>query len=209
MGLFDRYMDKVAQASATGGGNPIKDGKYLFMIEKIIPKTNHKDEFIYIAELRVLEAQSSGELEVLSNGKPDPNGRPVQPNAVGTTASFVCNFKHDSAAGNVKSFVLGALGGLGYIEDQITREVLAQTYDDKQPLTGIKVRCSTYRSVNRGRSNPANAGNILVLNRWESVPQTKAEVAKQRAQLTTGAVVVEEPAVAAPTIGKALDDLLG
>lgn len=167
---------KIAGASATGGGNNIRDGKYVMMVEQVIAKENYKKEDLYIVELRVVSAEATGDL--------DDKGQPVKPNPVGSTASLICNLtQFDNAAGNAKAFVLGALGGLGYTEEQITEEVMHQTSLPQQPLRGMAVQCETYRGVNRGRRTPANQGKPLTLLKWRSIEQTPDQIKAQREYL--------------------------
>lgn len=159
---------KIAAASATGGGNNIRDGIYKFLVEKISLQNGHTGE-CFIAEFRVVESTANGAL--------DEQGRPVVPNAVGSTCSMVCNLtKHESAAGNAKAFVVKALAGLNLTEQDITPEVMAWVCGEKNPLRGLAVRDETYRGVNKGKSNPANRGLPLTLNKWHPIAQTEAEV---------------------------------
>lgn len=166
---------KVAAASATGGGNNIRDGVYEMMVEKVHLQHGHTGE-CFIAEFRVLKSTA--------NGAVDDSGRTVVPNAPGSTCSMVCNLtKHESAAGNAKAFVANALAGLGVTEDKITPDVLAWVCSENNPLRGLRVIDETYQTVNKGRSNAANAGKKLTLNKWKAITQTKEDVEKQRAWL--------------------------
>lgn len=184
---------KIASASATGGGNNIRDGIYKMLVEKVHIQKGHTGES-FIAEFRVIESSS--------NGATDEQGRPIVPNAPGSTCSMVCNLtKHESAAGNAKAFVVGALAGLGYTEDQITPDVMGYVCSEKNPLRGLAVIDETYRGVNKGRSNPANAGKPLTLNKWKAISQSEADVQTQRAWLDANPPKVDtaaqQPAAAA------------
>jgi hypothetical protein len=171
---FDAFA-KVAGASATGGGNNIRDGVYEMMVEKVHMQSGHTGQ-CFIAEFRVLSASS--------NGAVDEKGHPVVPNAPGSTCSLVCNLtKFENAAGNAKAFVANALAGLGVTEDKITPEVLGWVCSESNPLRGLRVTDETYRTVNKGRSNPANAGKSLTLNKWKPIAQSKEIVEQQRAWL--------------------------
>jgi hypothetical protein len=181
---------KIATAQASGGGNHIRDGKYKFLIDKVfIHEGDENDSFI--AELRVMESEPSGEV--------DAAGRPIAPNPVGSTCSFVCNFKFKSAGGNAKAFVMAAVG---CTEEELTPEQLAFVCSDDNPLRGVAIIDETYRGVNKGRDNPANAGKPLTLNRWKHVSQTEADVAEGKKYLdSTAAKEPEAPAkdTTAPT----------
>lgn len=184
---------KIASASATGGGNNIRDGVYKFLVEKVTIQKGHTGES-FIAEFRVIESAATGAT--------DERGNPVSPNAPGSTCSMVANLtKHESAAGNAKAFIVGALAGLGYTEEQITPEVMGYVCSEKNPLRGLAVIDETYRGVNKGRSNPANAGKPLTLNKWKAISQTEEDVQKQRAWLDANPprvdTAAQQPAAAA------------
>lgn len=166
---------KVAGAKMTGGGNPIKDGNYKFLIEKVFIQNGHTGE-LFIGELRVIESAPNGAVDEL--------GRPVMPNPAGSQCSLVCNLtKHDAAAGNAKKFIVQALAGLGYTEDKVTSEVIAHVCSEANPLHGVAVADETYRGVNKGRLNAANAGKPLTLNNWRPILQTEDDVVAQRKYL--------------------------
>jgi hypothetical protein len=167
------YYSKIAGAKATGGGTPIRDGIYTLIIDKTIEHAGATGETSFIAEFRVLEAAV------------DPNNPDVKPNPVGSSCSMAANMKHQSALGNVKAFCLGALGAFGFQEDQLTPEVIKRAFNSED-LRGVILKNSTYRTINKGRTTPANAGKPLTLNRWESVPQTADDVARQKADLIAG-----------------------
>lgn len=183
MSKLDTLFKKIAAATATGGGNNIRDGRYKFLIEKCHIQEGHTGTCL-IAEFRVMEAAASGAL--------DEQGKPVIPNPVGSTCSMVCNVtKHESAYGNVKAFVQGALGGLGYTPDKIDDQVLAEVFSDANPLRGVAVIDETYRGVNKGRANAANAGKPLTLNKWKSIAQTQEEVQAQAQYLDENVATAE------------------
>jgi hypothetical protein len=224
--IMSNAFAKISGAAMSGGGNPIKDGNYVMLVEKVMINKGHTGE-LFIAELRVLEAAA--------NGATDEMGRPVVPNAVGSTCSLVCNLtKHEAAAGNAKKFVVGAAGGLNYTEAQISPEVMGMICGEKNPLRGVKVRCSTFRKTNQGRANSANAGKQLTLCNWEAIPQVEADVLAARewleknkpsadnsaqqavVQAVAGATPAQQPAPAQPAaqattqkVGGILGGILG
>lgn len=188
---------KVAGASATGGGNNIRDGIYKFLVEKISLQNGHSGE-CFIAEFRVIEATA--------NGAVNEQGHPIVPNAVGSSCSLVANLtKHESAAGNAKAFVVNALAGLGYTEDQITAETMAYICSENNPLRGLAVIDETYRGVNKGRSNPANAGKPLTLNKWKAISQTEDDVKQQRAYLDANAAKADTAPAASAVVKPAVE----
>lgn len=186
---FESIFKKIADASATGGGNNIRDGIYKFLIEKCSIQNGHTG-VCFVAEFRVMESSPSGAV--------DEQGRPVTPNPVGSTASMVANLtKHESAAGNVKALVQGALAGLGYTPDQIDDALIGEIVGEGNPLRGVAVVDETYRGVNKGRSNAANAGKPLTLNRWKSVAQTPEDIEAGKAYLDANAAKTEAAAPSA------------
>lgn len=181
-------FSKIATASATGGGNNIRDGIYKLLVEKVHMQTGHTGE-CFIAEFRVIESSPNGAL--------DEQGRPVVPNAPGSTCSMVCNItKHASAAGNAKAFVVNALAGLGITEDKINAETMAYVCSENNPLRGLAITDETYRGVNKGRENPANAGKPLTLNKWKPIAQTEADVNAGKAYLDANPPKVDAAAAA-------------
>ena len=189
-------FSKIATAQATGGGNMIRDGIYELMVEKVFMQSGHSGE-CFIAEYRVLKSAPNGAL--------DERGNPVVPNPVGSSCSMVCNItKNESAAGNAKAFVEGALGCLGVQTAAFTadkwNEILAWVTSEKNPLRGIKITDETVRKINKGTKNAANAGKPITVNIWKPIAQTQEEVLKQRAWLETTPVAAQAaPAAPAPT----------
>lgn len=180
----------MATANASGGGNWIKDGIYKFMVEKVHLHTGQSTCFI--AELRVLEAQADGSV--------DANGKPVVPNAVGSSCSLVCDLvKHASAPGNAKAFAIGALGGLGYTEAQVDEQMMVTICGANNPLRGVVVGDTTYRKPIK--SGP-NQGKPITLHKWQPLAQDATAIKAGRAYLDQHAAVADVaasmPAAAAP-----------
>lgn len=183
---------RMSAAKPSEGGNIIKDGNYKFLIEKVIINNGYNGE-AFVAEMRVMEAQA--------NGATDEQGRPVAPNAVGTTASVICLFKQgDIAFNNAKKVLIAATGGLGYTEEQLTPETMAYLCSEQNPLRGVAVICETYRGVNKGRSNPANAGKPLTLCKWKPIEQSEDDVKAQRTYLDATSAKAATPAAVAPAV---------
>lgn len=185
---------KITAATATGGGNFIRDGIYKFLVEKVHMVAGHQGES-FIAELRVMESNPSG--------LNDEQGRPIVPNAPGSTCSLVCNITaNESAAGNAKAFLEGALAGLGYSAVQATApDTLALVTSEKNPMRGVVVLDETFRGINKGRKNAANAGKPITKHKWSPVlGQTLETVAQCRAWLDANQAKPEPaPVVTTPT----------
>jgi hypothetical protein len=175
---MSNVYDIIGTAQASKGGTHIRDGKYTFAVEKIgIHTGGQNSEVFFIAELRVLE---SAKVFVDPAMLAEDEGQP-EPNAVGTTASVVCNLtKHASAKGNAKAFLVGVYGGLGYTEDQVTPQLTQIACGDAQPLRGAIVKDETFRKAIR---TGANAGKPITLHRWSPQLQTAEEIKAVRAYL--------------------------
>lgn len=194
---LNTLFKKIADAANTGGGNNIRDGIYKLAVEQCVLNDEAHSGTVFIVEFRVMEASPSGAL--------DEQGRPVTPNQVGTSCSMVCNVtKHESAFGNLKKFLVGSLAGLGYSADQVTEDLIKQVFvDDPKMLRGVVVRDETYRSINKGRVNTANAGKPLTLNKWIAVEQTEEDIAKMRAYLDSSSSITSSDVKTDPTIAQA------
>jgi hypothetical protein len=111
--------------------------------------------------------------------------------------------RFDNAGGNAKAFLLGVLSPLGYVEDDITEELILQLSGPDNPLRGAAVRNETYRGWNKGKTNIANRDNALTLNSWKPVAQTPEDIKARRAWLDANASRVEPSAAPAQTPGAA------
>jgi hypothetical protein len=172
---------KLATAKMTSGGTNVRDGKYRFMVENVIARENHKKEEQVIAELRVISSEAVDEVAIGPDGWPYADGRKAVPNAPGSSCSIVWSFKHESAPGAAKAFILNVLAPFGYTEAKITEQVMEQSCDQNaKPLRGMVVDAQTYRTANQGRSNSSNKGKPLVLFKWSPIPQTKEDRKKGR-----------------------------
>ena len=182
-------LSKIANATPTGGGNYINDGRYLYFVEKLSYIKGYKGES-FIAELRVIEAAASNAV--------DEQGRPIAPNSVGSTCSMVCNLNQSAAGGNAKAFLIALLAPLGYVEADITEERILEVSDpNANPMRGAAIRNSTYSGINQGRDNPANRGKRITKNAWTAVAQTAEDIKAQRSWLDANATPIS-PSVAVP-----------
>lgn len=190
-------LNKITKATATKGGNNIKDGNYLYFVEKLSYDERGYSGATFVAEFRVVEAASNGATDEPKKGMP---GKPTIPNTVGSSCSMVCLLdKFDNAGGNVKAFLLGVLSPLGYVEDEITEELILELSGDGNPLRGLAVRNETYRGWNKGKSVVANRDMALTLNSWKPVTQTAEDIKARRAWLDANASRVEPSAAPAQT----------
>ncbi len=187
----ETIFDKVAKSKATKGGSYIDPGDYLYTVLGVKLNDGHKGVSIAL-EFLVEEAQA----------KPGERA----PNPVGSTCSAVHNFKHDSAAGNVKAFVLAVLGlQESEVSDAEFSAKLKEVCSTEQPFRGRRVRNSTFQYVPKARrALPASEQNPLTLNDFTHVPQTDAEVAARRAELDSGSksTPAEAPAASSSALDK-------
>ncbi len=146
---------KIAEAKANGGGNMLKDGDYVLEVERLLIEKKFGGTF-WISEFRVVEAI--------------PVTPTVDPNKVGTQASWVCNLeKNLSAPGNLKSFILAL-----YNEDEANATpddlsvAIGEAVSDKQPAKGLKIRMSTFHK-------PSRAGKDLLLYKWSPYTEDDAK----------------------------------
>lgn len=166
--MASSLMARIAKAKTFAGGNIIKDGKYTFTVLRLFINNGHKGN-CFIAEMRVDSAEQV-------NPK-------VVPNPVGSTASYVLNLdKNESAPGNCKAYVLALLGAK---EEEVSTDELAATIEElvdekTNPARGMRIKDETFsKIIQKG----ANAGKDFTGHRWEYVPQTAEQIAKQRAEL--------------------------
>jgi hypothetical protein len=160
---------KIATAKPTLGSSIIKDGRYILEIDKLMIETKTGGTF-FIAEMIVREAQ--------------PLVEGVQPNAVGSKASYVQNLdKHQSAPGNVKAFLLSL-----YDEKEPGDPLEAAKFSaefanavefsvgNSQPAKGMLIACETYHKLTR------DGKKDLTLYRWTPVPANSATEVQARRQ---------------------------
>ena len=183
---------KIAQAQTTQGGNWIKPGRYLFCVERLILDSKRKGT-CFIIELRVIESAPTDK---------DAKGEWIQPNAPGSKCSNVLNLDtNDSAAGNVKAFLLAlydekepeAADQKLAFAAEFAKAIEVVTEPD-QPARGMLIADLTYtRKIEKGK----NAGGDFVGHNWAHVPGQADEAIKaRRGQLDRGEVVTVTAAAA-------------
>ncbi len=189
-------LSKISKATPTKGGNNIKDGNYLYFVDKITYDERGYSGATFVYEFRVIEAASNGDTDEKKKGEA---GKPTIPNTVGSSCSMVCLLdKHDNAGGNAKACALGLLMPLGYTEEQITEDLLLEISSPSNPLRGVAVRNETYRGWNKGKTNIANRDCPLTLNKWIPIAQTVEDMHQRRAWLdSNGATAAPVPTATA------------
>jgi len=145
MGLFDG----IENAKVGQGGVYFLPGKYQVELDKVFAMQSRKREDLFIAECMILESDNS-------ERKP------------GTKASWIVNFKHDAALGNIKGF-LAACNGIDpadqvKVDEEITSDVCEYAVDDENPLAGTRVNLVAVQKETR-------AGNPFTLHIWSPVEE--------------------------------------
>jgi len=182
MGIRD-IAKKMAQTTAAGGGNYLKDGRGVLIVKALKHEDLYKGE-TFVAELLV---EVSEEL---------PGCGPC--NTPGTSVSFVQQFEEypDTAFANTKAFIFALTGEdegtlTKSAADKVARKAKPKEWsaDDEfgelyealcgadQPARGMRVRYETFRKTTK------KTGKELVLPKWSNIQQTDEQIAEARAQL--------------------------
>lgn len=195
MGVKD-LAKKIATSRSSSGGNHLKDGRGVCIVKALKHESLYKGE-TFIAELQVESSESVPEAR-------DASGAQIQANAPGSSFSFIQQFDEypDTAFGNTKSFILTLMGEteeslarsaaatkaelvkagkLKAGEDYTADDEFAASYErlvgSAQPARGMRIRFETFRKLSK------KSGILLVLPRWETVPQTVEQIAATRAAM--------------------------
>lgn len=173
MSEMDDLYATVANAQANGKGDNYKDGKGVALIRELVCK-NMNEGPTFIAATKIVESASKGDTDPV-------NKTPVEPNAVGSTPSWPQKLKkHKSAPGNVKAFVLAALGFTdGAVTTEQFAEALKRSVSKEQPMRGMLIGYETYQQAIRGGPN---VGKVITLVRWIHVPPGAGNDAKSIAE---------------------------
>lgn len=186
-GEMDALFAEIGGAKAFNKGDSFRDGQGIVLIKELICKPMN-DGPTFVAALQVVEATSKGDRQPL--GKlPDGTrqyGDLVVPNVAGSAVSWVQKLtKFKSAPGNVKLFILTALG---FDESQVTRDQFADSMrraiSKEQPMRGMLLRFSTYQQETR---TGARAGQVNTYANFTHINaaggNSKEDIAKRRAEL--------------------------
>ncbi len=169
--LTAALAQKVATSRASGGGNVIKDGRYVFLIKKAFVDQKFKGT-TFIAELDVIVAEKTHDT--------------IEPNKEGSSASYVLNLDQNvSAPGNLKQMILALIGKeeSELTPDQFATE-LNRVIGTAQAGRGMYIAAETYRKTTQ---KGANAGKEGVYPRWSTVSATEGnadtDITTRRAKL--------------------------
>ncbi len=130
MGLFD----EIGDAKSSGGGNYILEGMYPLVyinaVKTIKSQENNAD--LFIAELDIIESKVEGR---------DSGG----------TMSWVVNFAHQPALGNIKAFIAAAMNRK---EEEITAKIADAVVTSDNPLHGQLLRCEATEIMTKKNKQP-------------------------------------------------------
>lgn len=188
------YVKKIVAAKPAGGGNPIRDGKYLLALRSMTIKPSDKGggEVWFIAEFFVVKADQPGEI-LAEHIRADV---PVTtPNTVGSDCTMVVDLNSQMGPANVKEL---AAADLNLKHDQITEEMLSAWINENvevpggnplwkvpgalpNPLQGRVFSMHTRRSLTK---TGKNAGKPGIRSNWAHLPQTPEERTYFRGVLT-------------------------
>lgn len=158
------YAAKIAGAKASQSSNFIKDGAYLFEIEKLLIENKRKG-WMFIAELKVLEAV-----------KTSPT---VDPNPVGSSVGYVVKLDDPNGmgVGNVKAFIMALYG---VEESEVTADDIDEAVNTDpeatnaagkalavQPCVGMKIRDEAF-----AKAKVSKPTEFFTNHKWSHVPQT-------------------------------------
>lgn len=175
---------KVAEASATGGGNNLRDGRGRLCIKKLSLEDGFQGAR-FVGELVVVSSQKIPVTE-LKTGRP----LDIEPNPAGGEVSWVQLFdKHPTAFGAVKGFLLSLFN---VAESETDPKDIVETMaevTEKNSAEGMVIDYATYRRVTDKN------GVEIVLPKWSHVEQTPEDVARMRKWL--GSLVISQQAAMA------------
>jgi len=138
-------FSQIAKAKASAGGTHIRDGAYEMTVKRLLIEKGFKG-WAFKGEFLVDKATKVGTVDK------DGNPTNVEPNAVGSSCSMVCNFdKNESSWGNVKQFILALLG---FEESQVADAEFAEAVE---ALVNIDPKRVEFKK----QINPATGGPLV------------------------------------------------
>lgn len=138
-------FDGIEDAKVGQGGVYFLPGRYKVEVDKVFTMQSRKREDLFIAETTILESDNA-------ERKP------------GTKCSWIVNFKHDAALGNIKGFI-AACNGIDPADEaavnaEVTEDVCEFAVDEKEnPLAGSKLDLTAVQKKTR-------AGGDFTLHLW-------------------------------------------
>ena len=158
------WRDKVAGSDGKGGGKGdwIRVGEYLLELDVLKEHESQEGDDLVIAEFKVLES-----------------AYPDQPK--GSTVSRIWNMtRHKPAPGNVKKFLMAAMGAPGgeLEAEEINAKMIDFALDEKKnPLVGATFKCF-------GSNTKTKAKKDFTVCKWELVTNAPGYLEALEAFLT-------------------------
>lgn len=177
-------LKKIAEASVSGGGNNIRDGRGRLIIKRLALESGFKGQR-FVAEFTVQNSQKMAVSSQKTGEKLD-----IEPNGPMTDVSWVQLFdEHPNAVGNVKGFILALYGETAEPSIDEFMQVLDEV-TGKNTAQGMAIDFETYRKVTK------KSGVEIVVPKWFTVQQSDTDIAQAKAwleSLTLGGHNAEAP----------------
>lgn len=178
---------KVAEASATGGGNNLRDGRGRLCVKKLSMEDGFQGAR-FVAEFVVVASQKISVTEEKTGKALD-----IEPNPAGSDVGWVQLFdKHLSSFGNVKGLLLALFNtSESETDPEDIVETLAEV-TEKNAAAGMVIDYVTFRKVTRER------GVEIVVPKWSHVEQTPEDAIRMRKWMES-LVLTQQAAVSGGT----------
>lgn len=149
MGLFGG----IEEAQSSMGGNWILEGMYpvLFINAVKTIKSQEDNSDLFIAELDIIDSKVEGRDK-------------------GSSMSWIVNFAHQPALGNIKAFIAAAMSR---DEGEISEKIADAVVTTDNPLHGQLVRCEANEILTKKKKQPFTKCN------WSSLPPEIQEKAAE------------------------------
>ena len=149
MGLFD----EIEKDKSSNSGNFILEGTYPLVFLNVVKtiKSQEDNSDLFIAELDIIESKVEGRES-------------------GNTMSWIVNFAHQPALGNIKQFIAAAMNRK---EEEITSKIADAVVTSDNPLHGQLVRCEATEITTKKNKKP------FTKCKWIAVDPEKQAVAEE------------------------------
>ncbi len=155
MGINPALAAAIAKSAANVNSTYLVAGGYELEIQKVIFDKKRKGD-TFIVEFKVLNSWQTDTSKT--------------PNKAGSKASYVVVMNNDSAPGNVKSFLMAALG---VPEGEVDEQAIIEACSDAQPLRFFRIKDMAFEKPQRQDPN-----KMFTYHNWEHVEPDEAEFAQ-------------------------------
>jgi len=120
---------------------------------------------LYIDALKIIKARAGDTLAIAEFTilKSTVAGR-----LAGSSMNWLCNFRHDATAGNIRSFLAAVMD---VSVDEVDAEGAKYAYSESNPCCGRLVRCEATEIITKVNQTP------FTVCRWTSIPKDIQEKA--------------------------------